>query len=307
MNFLSLTSIPIQNYTSVLIDNTPINKFGIFDSNVIKTIPLPKGEFYNKVENNIFIRDIYISGDKILDAHQLTEGKMFANRVPVPNTVNMLNITGLLVLPEPIVDYSRVKLPGTNILDKTHLSHLFIDYSYIFNAVIKRNVYDIDNEKIKHDVFFDKNFIKKNQLNYFKPTISGNYFEFLENIIPTSKNIFNLVKPYIIGKLSLVNIIHFLEPYLIYPDDCTFTFYSRSIIPFLEDKIREFGTDVMSKKNAFDSLFNAISRLNERNIKNSLKITMNFPKKELCDIYEITETNKHPTNDELLFKMIASV
>ena len=306
MNFLSLTSIPIQNYTSVLIDNTPINKFGIFDSNVIKTIPLPKGEFYNKVETNIFIRDIYISGDKILDAHQLTEGKMFANRVPVPNTVNMLNITGLLVLPEPIVDYSRVKLPGTNILDKTHLSHLFIDYSYIFNAVIKGNVYDIDNEKIKHDVFFDKNFIKKNQLNYFKPTISGNYFEFLENIIPTSKNIFNLVKPYIIGKLSLVNIIHFLEPYLIYPDDCTFTFYSRSIIPFLEDKIREFGTDVMSKKNAFDSLFNAISRLNERNIKNSLKITMNFPKKELCDIYEITETNKHPTNDELLFKMTTS-
>ena len=166
MNFLSLTSIPIQNYTSVLIDNTPINKFGIFDSNVIKTIPLPKGEFYNKVETNIFIRDIYISGDKILDAHQLTEGKMFANRVPVPNTVNMLNITGLLVLPEPIVDYSRVKLPGTNILDKTHLSHLFIDYSYIFNTVIKANVYDINNEKIKHDMFFDKNFVRKNQLNY---------------------------------------------------------------------------------------------------------------------------------------------
>ena len=115
-----------------------------------------------------------------------------------------------------------------------------------------------------------------------------------------------MVKPYIVGKLSLINIIHFLEPYLIYPDDVTFTFYSRNIIPFIEDKIREFGTDVMSKKNVFDSLFNVISRLNERNPKNSLKITMNFPKQELCDMYEIKETNKHPSNDELLFKMTIS-
>ena len=305
INSLLLTKIPIHNYTSVLIDNTTINQTEFFESNVIKTIPLPKGEFYNKVESNIFIRDVYLPEDKILDAYQLTEGKMFANRVSVPNTINTLNITGLLVLPEPIIEYSRVQLPGTNILDKTHLSHLFIDYSYILNTVIKKNIYDINNKNINND-FSYKNFIKKNQLNYFKPSISGNYVEFLENIIPTSKNIFNLVKPYIVGKLSLINIIHFLEPYLIYPDDVTFTFYSRNIIPFIEDKIREFGTDVMSKKNVFDSLFNVISRLNERNPKNSLKITMNFPKQELCDMYEIKETNKHPSNDELLFKMTIS-
>ena len=36
-------------------------------------------------------------------------------------------------------------------------------------------------------------------------------------------------KTNIVGKLSLVNIIHFLEPYLIYPDDITYTFYTKDI------------------------------------------------------------------------------
>ena len=129
---------------------------------------------------------------------------------------------------------------------------------------------------------------------------------FLENIIPSSKIIFNSVKPYIIGKLSLINIINFLEPYLIYPDDVTFTFYSKNLVPFIENKIREFGIEIMSKKNAFDGLFNTIARLNEKHSKNTLKLTMIFPKQELCEMYEITQINKHPYDDELLFKMTIS-
>ena len=300
-----LSSIPIQDNISVMIDNVKIAKFGIFDSYVVTTIPLPKGEFYNKVESNIFIRDVYLSGDKILDAHQLTEGKMFANRVPISNTNDVLNLTGFLVLPEAIVEYSRVKLPGTNILDKTNLSHLFIDYSYLFNREAKGNLININNETINND-FLEKNFIKKKQLNYFKPNVSGHYLNFLENIIPKSKNIFKLVKPYISGKLSLVNIIHFLEPYLIYPDDVTYTFYTKDIVPFIGEKISEFNNDIYHKKRAFDDLFFRISELNEKRSKKKLNIILNFSKNELCELYDIAETLKHPYNDEILFKMTIS-
>ena len=78
------------------------------------------------------------------------------------------------------------------------------------------------------------------------------------------------------------------------------------MVPFIEDKIKGFGTEIMSKKIAFDSLFNTISRLNEKHLKNVLKLSMNFPKQELCEIYEISQTNKHPFDDELLFKMTIS-
>jgi hypothetical protein len=300
-----LSSIPIQDNISVLIDNVNIAKFGIFDSYVVATTLLPKGEIYNKVESNIFIRDVYLSGDKILDAHQLTEGKMFANRVPVSNTNDVLNLTGFLVLPEAIVEYSRVKLPGTNILDKTNLSHLFIDYSYLFNREAKGNLINVNNETINND-FLEKNFIKKKQLNYFKPKVSGHYLEFLENIIPKSKNIFKLVKPYIVGKLSLVNIIHFLEPYLIYPDDVTYTFYTKDIVPFIGEKISEFNNEIYHKKRAFDDLFFRISELNEKRSKKKLNIILNFSKNDLCELYNIAETLKHPYNDEILFKMTIS-
>jgi hypothetical protein len=293
-----LSIIPIQHNTNIIIDN-----YGNFNSNIIKTIPLPKGQFYNKVENSQYIRDVYLSSDQILDAYQLTESKMFANRIHVPYTNNTLKITGLLTLPEAIVDYSRVKMPGTNILDKTNLSRLFINFSYIFNESTKITQYDINNETISRETH---PFVDKIRLKYYKPITSGNYLNFLENIIPSSKIIFNSVKPYIIGKLSIINIINFLEPYLIYPDDVTFTFYSRSLVPFIEDKIKGFGTEIMSKKIAFDSLFNTISRLNEKHLKNVLKLSMNFPKQELCEIYEISQTNKHPFDDELLFKMTIS-
>jgi hypothetical protein len=293
-----LSTIPIHNNTYVIIDN-----YGKFDSNIIKTIPLPKGQFYNKVETSQYIRDLYLSSDEILDAYQLTEGKMFANRIHVPYTNNTLKITGLITLPETIVDYSRVKLPGTNILDKTNLSRLFINFSDIFNQSTKITQYDINNETIHKQIH---NLVDKTHLKYYKPITSGNYLNFLENIIPSSKIIFNSIKPYIVGKLSLINIIKFLEPYLIYPDDVTFTFYSKNLVPFIEDKIKGFGVEIMSKKNAFDGLFNTIARLNEKHSKKVLKITMNFPKQELCEIYEMNQTNKHPDDDELLFKMTIS-
>jgi hypothetical protein len=295
-----LTTLPIQNNTSVIIDNIPY-----CISNVIKNIPLPKGDFYNKVEGNIFVRDVYLSGDKILDAYKLTEGKMFANRVQVPNTMDTINLTGLIILPETIVEYSRVKLPGTNILDKTNLSHIYLDYSKLFNYEIPVNIYTIDNKTVNQN-FYDGNFIKKSQLNFFKPEVTGNYLEFLENIIPKSKNIFKLVKPYIIGKLSLVNIVHFLEPYLIYPDDVTYTFYKKDIVPFIVEKISEFNSEIYHKKRAFDDLFFKIVELNEKRLKKKLNITLSFSKNDLCEIYDITETVKHPFNDELLLKMTVS-
>jgi hypothetical protein len=295
-----LSSLQIQDRTSVMINN-----IDPCDANVVKNIPLPKGEFYNKVESKLFVRDVYLSKDHILDAYKLTEGKMFANRVDVPNTNDIINLTGFISLPEAIVEYSRVKLPGTNILDKTNLSHIYPDYSEIFNYEIPVNVYTIDNKTL-NNFFYDGNFLKKTQLNYFKPEVTGNYLEFLENVIPKSKNIFKIVKPYIVGKLSLVNIVHFLEPYLIYPDDVTYTFYKKDIIPFIVEKISEFNNDIYYKKRAFDDLFFRISELNEKRIKKKLSITLTFSKNGLCELYDMADTAKHPFNDELLFKMTIS-
>ena len=48
------------------------------------------------------------------------------------------------------------------------------------------------------------------------------YKSFLQTIIPKIRILFILVKKYIKGKLSLVDVVSYLEPFLIYPIDLTF-------------------------------------------------------------------------------------
>ena len=65
--------------------------------------------------------------------------------------------------------------------------------------------------------------------------------KFLNVIIPKTRILFNLVKKYIKGKLTLKDVVGFLEPFLIYTDDLTYMQY-KEINNFIYEKIKEYNT-----------------------------------------------------------------
>ena len=70
------------------------------------------------------------------------------------------------------------------------------------------------------------------------------YQKFINTIIPKTIVLFNLIKKYIIGKLSIVDVVGYLEPFNIYSNNLTYLQY-KAITEFIDNKISNFN-----KKNA---------------------------------------------------------
>ena len=61
--------------------------------------------------------------------------------------------------------------------------------------------------------------------------------KYLNIVIPKTKDLFNMIKKYIVGKLTFIAVLDYLQPFLIYLDDITFKQYE-DITKFIEQKIR---------------------------------------------------------------------
>ena len=102
---------------------------------------------------------------------------------------------------------------------------------------------------------------------YKKPDNISNldiYKIFLKTIIPKIRILFSLVKKYIKGRLSLVDVVNYLEPFMIYPIDLTYMQY-REINSFIYEKIKEYNT----KFKEYNTLFSSLRYL--KNSKNQIQ------------------------------------
>jgi hypothetical protein len=79
------------------------------------------------------------------------------------------------------------------------------------------------------------------------------YKKFLTSIIPKIKVLFAIVKKYIHGKLSLLDVVSTLEPFLVYIDDITFKQYEE-MNTFIIEKIAEYNTRFAKRGNDFNLL-----------------------------------------------------
>jgi hypothetical protein len=174
-------------------------------------------------------------------------------------------------------------LPGSNLLVKANLNLQFLNYWQLLKQ--KTNVTNVEIDGLDNKLNYDDtNFvdnIKQYYLNlteYGRPDDLTNldiYKIFLRTIIPKIRILFGLVKKYIKGRLSMVNVINYLEPFLIYPNDLTFQQYS-NINNFINDKITEYNNSFNKSKKAFISLKD-IKPINGRSNKNAEKYIYSNP------------------------------
>ena len=224
------------------------------------------GDLYSTVVDNAeltnrrFIIQRYNLSLEKLHAESFKGQKLIAHRVKVaPN--DPISINSIITLPEAAVRFSQVNLPGSNLLVKANLNQRFLNYWQLLKQntnATKITIDGLDNELEYDDANFVDN-IKQYMLDlseYEKPEELTNldiYKIFLRTIIPKTRVLFSLVKKYIKGRLSLVDVVSYLEPFMVYPIDLTYMQY-KEINSFIYDKIKEYNVQFREYGIAFSSL-----------------------------------------------------
>lgn len=218
----------------------------------------------NAVRNRRFVIQKYNNGLTKLDTIDSTGSRMVTVRTNMtPN--DHMSIKSVIFLPEPIIRFSKINLPGTNILDKVNLNNAFLNYWEFLrkNTKVNLNFIDSFNNEIQFNEQNFANNIKQYVLNLPETqglTSSETYKKYLNTIIPKTRVLFNLMKKYITGKLSIVDVVSYLEPFLIYTDDLTYMQYVE-IIDFINEKISEFNKKFIERSRLFKSLVNLKSSI----------------------------------------------
>jgi hypothetical protein len=282
-------------------------------------------ELYSSVVSNSeikarkFVLQRYNLGLDRLEAENLKGSKMIAHRVKLTKNDN-IGINGMLTLPEPTVRFSQINLPGSDLLVKANLNLHFLNYWQLLRQ--KTNISKIVIDGLDNEIeYTDDNFvddIKEYTLDlsqYERPEEITNldiYKIFLRTIIPKIRVLFNLVKKYIKGRLSLVDVVNYLEPFLIYPIDLTY-FQYKEINHFIYERINEYNRIYKELSMAFSSL--RYSKKSDINNPFSVHVLMELTKsqnpsevnltKMVFDEYRIDDTNKNIlSTSEVLKKII---
>jgi hypothetical protein len=268
----------------------------------------------NSIKSSRFVISKYNLGLTKLDATNLSGNRMISQRV-VLNNPDLLETTSFMMLPEPTVRFSRINLPNTSILDRSNLNCSFLNYWQLFHP--KTNVTNLFVDNINNEVVFDeenflsdiKNFVlnisDQDKFGYTRYEI---YEKFINSIIPTTRILFNLVKKYIKGKLSIVEVVNYLEPFLVYTDDLTYKQY-QNIVTFINGKILEYNKQFPEKHRLFLNIKTKVKSRNELSFQAFSIVNMltqsNNLRESILDSYDFNDLKGEIyQNSEILRKLV---
>jgi hypothetical protein len=293
----------VNSNINTIIDNLEDMYSSIFSGNVIR--------------NRRFVISKYNLGETKLDTLDSSSEKMTTIRVPITQN-DIMSIKSFVTLPEPTIRFSKINLPGTDILTRANLNEIFLNYWQLLKR--KTSVNNIIIDSLEKDIEFNENSfangIKNFVLNITNEDTKGftkqQIYEMYTNVIvPKIRVIFNLMKKYIKGKLSIIDIVSYLEPFLIYSDDLTFKQY-QEIVEFIDEKISDYNKNMIELSRIFkilsgvksDSIiktkaYSIIELIND-NLKNEI-----FDNAYQINIQSVNANGiKEFTNSEILRKII---
>jgi len=284
---------------NVIIDNLEDMYSSIFSQNNIRT--------------RRFVIERYNLGLTKLNTLNSTSSRLITARVNMtPNEI--LSIKSFITLPEPAIKFSTINLPGSTLIDKANLNLHFLNYWEFLKKKTQVNYILVD-ELNKGIEFNDSNFandIKSYIIDLTSDDLKGLtnselYKKFINVLIPKIKVLFNLMKKYITGRLSIVDVVSYLEPFLIYTEDLSYMQYIE-ITKFISEQISKSNQRYAERSRMFMMLnrvkstpiitANAYSLINILSTKNSLRENV------IEEGYDLQDVEKVFTNSEILRKII---
>jgi len=265
----------------------------------------------NMIRNRRFVISKYSLASTKLEATDITSAKMTTIRVKISDD-DLMSIRSIMTLPEPTIRFSKINLPGTDILTKANLSQVFLNYWELLKK--KTSVSNVFIESFENNLELDENEFVNGIRNYVANISSEElrgltkndfYNKYIKTIVPKTRILFNLMKKYIKGKLSIVDVVGYLEPFLIYTDDLTFTQYEE-IVSFIDSKISEYNKQMIE----FSRIFKLISNIKQKSLTQSRAFSMlmilsrSYHDEVLESGYQLTIPTENMTNSEILRKII---
>jgi hypothetical protein len=142
---------------------------------------------------------------------------------------DLLSLKSIITMPTPVINFSKINLSETSILERSNLGQQFINYWKILNKRTKLSQMEINDLDVQdNNKLFNKitNYKLNTELNLeLNKNKKDKYFKYLNHIIPQTKTVFNLIKPSIVGKFTFKSIVDCLEPFMIYPEDIVYRQY----------------------------------------------------------------------------------
>ena len=265
----------------------------------------------NTIRNTRFVISKYNLGETKLDMVDSTSAKMNTVRVKISNN-DIMSIKSIITLPEPTIRFSKINLPGTDILTKANLNETFLNYWQLLKK--KTNATDIFVDSLDTELDLNENDFVNGVRNYVinipEEETRGMsrldlYKNYISAIVPKTKMLFNLMKKYIKGKLSIVEVVGYLEPFLIYTDDLTFNQY-KDIVEFIDGKISQYNKNMVE----LSRIFKILATIKQKPVVPQKSFTIieiidrNLREDVFNNGYGLNEPENTFTNSEILRKII---
>jgi hypothetical protein len=216
-------------------------------------------------------------------------------------SADKMPIKSFLVLPKPVMHYSKLYLPSTNILDRTNLHQTdFMLFRLLRKnlkntGLIQHIIDDLDKE-VDYETT-DKEtgigFLSKTTEYVLDDSMEAEpnkFYRFLSTIFPKTKVLLRFIQSQLKGKLSVATVMDALEPFLIYSDDITYGHYANEIRYFIKTRIASLKLELLERAKPFKS-YNDYKFNIDSNSKPILRILKDKP--ELFDrfisLYDIKE------------------
>lgn len=226
-----------------------------FNSSVIKPLSTANMSLLRIVSKR-FNTQNYNLGDNMLKSSEI-KGDHSTSVVKMTEN-DTICVRSFLTLPEPILRFSHVNLPATDIMTKVNLNMNYVDYWKLLQDNTPITTINVDNEDKPLEL--DEKTYLKNIVQYL-PNVSckDDYSQYLDKMIPKTRVLFNLIKSYIKGKLSVYEILKYLEPFMIYQKDISFKQYEE-FNNFINKKIQEFKKNYIQKSKEYSILDKVINK-----------------------------------------------
>ena len=289
-----------------------VDNFGKFASSVRGTNTYTSPHRTNKFERKRpqgqkrFALQTYTTGSTLLDMTKVRGDNPIIKRKKI-TLDDKIAVKSILTLQEPTVRFSRINMQTCNILDKSNLNQHFLNYWQLLKAkthVKSTTITDVE-EPYNHEA---ETFLKGVH-NYMadltdkesKLSDEAKYNKFLDKIIPKTRFLFEMIKPYLVGKLSVNDILTYLEPFMIYQSDLTFIQH-KEMNEYIREKIQDYRKHYHTKSREYGNVKGSQNVM----LPSLIKILDENPnlRTKVLDVYGFTDTIMQMSNSDFIKRII---
>ena len=289
-------------YTTNVVEDLDavVDSLGSFQSAVAKNGK--DGSF--GVNNTKFLIQRYSTGLTKKAKSVANSGRIIYFRSQMtPNDTMMLK--SLLFLPEQMMHFSRINLPGTTICEKVNIHDYFKHISGVLrNTSISSHIIDNFNNEVedqnKRLLTNTQHYILDDEFNEEEDKMD----KMLSAIVPNTFDVIKRMEHLITSKMSLVSVIKELEPFAIYNTDIAYSHF-KAIRYFINKSMDTYKKEFVEKSQTFQGFRNMKAQeVSMRNVLRDMFIENNELLEMFADGYKITTEKLRSTHiHELLHEI----